>query len=250
MLPQTGQARLIVDASNCEAQWRAIRAGDQPARLALIECHMALARHVAAHFYAMRRDDVVEYGDYLHYAVIGLMEAIDRFDHEKGQASFATFASYRIRGSVINGIEKGSEVRQQSAYRKRMLDDRFRSLTVEQETSQSDALTELVDLTIGIALGYLLEQAGTAAGVESTGEDSTVSAVCAEQMERDVMHAMTHLSEREALVLRFHYYHGSPFEAIAEWLGVTKGRVSQIHKQALQRLREHLKKSTTLDEFY
>lgn len=246
MVPLTGQARPIDDESANETLWRAIRGGDQNARLALVECHMALARHVAAHFYSMRRDDIVEFGDYLHYAMIGLMEAIDRFDYEKGEASFATFASYRIRGAVLNGIEKGSEVRQQSAYRKQMLNDRFRSLTVEEAASKSDTLTELVDLTIGIALGYLLEQAGT----ESTGEDSTVDAVCTEQLERDVAHAMTHLSEREALVLRYHYYHGSPFETIAEWLGVTKGRVSQIHKQALQRLREHLKRSTTLDEYY
>ena len=62
--------------------------------------------------------------------------------------------------------------------------------------------------------------------------------------------AVDTLSEREKLVIQYHYFQQTNFENIADILGVSKGRVSQIHKRALVAVREKLKGPSDLDGYF
>src|SRR5262245_15509686 len=63
--------------------------------------YMDMAHRIAAHLFRRRVGNAVAFDDYLQYARVGLLEAIDRYDPAR-EASFATFAGYRIRGAVLN----------------------------------------------------------------------------------------------------------------------------------------------------
>ena len=63
----------------------------------------------------LRRDNSVAFADYFQYACVGLVEAVDRFEPDR-PVLFETFATYRIRGAVLNGLAKESELAAQRHY--------------------------------------------------------------------------------------------------------------------------------------
>src|SRR5262245_9861459 len=83
--------------------WEERARGVATARERLIERYLPLAKHVAARLYAARAVPDVEFGDYLHLAYVGLLEAMERY-RAGGDAQFATFATYRIRGAILNNV--------------------------------------------------------------------------------------------------------------------------------------------------
>ena len=108
--------------------WRRYKAdGDAAARAALLACHLPYARVVAAMTYARRYNDEVEFGDYLQFASIGLLEAFERYDPSRG-VQFRTFASRRMHGAILNGIEGLTEKLQQIAARQRIRRERLDDL--------------------------------------------------------------------------------------------------------------------------
>src|SRR5438128_2076815 len=90
------------------AQYR--RTGEPLLRARLVTTYLPLTHGIAARLFGQRSNDSVAFEDYLQYGRVGLLEAIDRFDPARGEASFTTFAGYRIRGSILNGLEKATEV--------------------------------------------------------------------------------------------------------------------------------------------
>ena len=107
-----------VSSSNQEsALWKRLRDGaDTGARDALLAMHMPYAKVVAASYYSRRFHDEIEFGDYLQYASVGLLEAMDRYDPARG-VQFRTFAARRMHGAILNGLERLTEKQQQIAAR-------------------------------------------------------------------------------------------------------------------------------------
>lgn len=225
--------------------WRSFRSnGDARARERLLALHLPYARTLAATLYGRRYSDDVEFGDYLQYASVGLLEALDRYDPERG-AQFRTFAARRMQGAILNGIERLTEQRQQISARQRLRRDRAEAL---QQMAQQAAGGEpsrlegerlcayVAEVGIGLALAWLLE--GTALVQQERAEAVPFyrGAEIRQARER-LLHAVDALPPQERLVIRSHYLQEVSFEAIAATLEVTRGRVSQIHRQALSRLR-------------
>src|SRR5258708_30800639 len=91
------------------AQWDQYRASrDQSLRNALTERYLPLARSIAASVFKARIDDSVAFDDFLQYARMGLMQAIERFDPTRGIV-FEAFAARRVRGAILNGLGRESE---------------------------------------------------------------------------------------------------------------------------------------------
>jgi len=225
-----------------DAQWRAFAVHrDTERRNRLVEAHLPLARTIAATMYAARAGIVAEFGDYLQFATLGLIEAVDRFDPGRGVA-FAGFASVRIRGAVLNSLEALSEQYQQVNLRKRLRQERLDSLrTMRPSPHARDRFAALADVTVALALSHLLEDSGMIAG---RSEDASAyrqefyASVFDRQMRDGLLRLVQALPEQERRVVRYHYYQNIAFTEIAALLGVTKGRVSQIHRQALELLRD------------
>jgi len=119
---------LAVSTESARSLWAQFAQSRQgPPREDLIAHYLPLARIWAAKLYRVRVDDSVPFDDYLQYARLGLLEAIDRFDPAR-EASFETFSSYRIRGAILNGLGRESEVAAQRAQWCMLVRERIDSL--------------------------------------------------------------------------------------------------------------------------
>jgi RNA polymerase sigma factor for flagellar operon FliA len=221
-------------------RWR--REGDAEARQRLLDIHLGYARIVAAALFARRYDHEVEFADFLQLASIGLLEAMDRFDPDRG-VQFRTFASRRMQGAILSGLERMTEKQQQIAARKRMRAERVgdvKALAGEQADAPRhprELMRYVSEVGIGLALCWMLDDT---AMIENPAACVTVPfyrSAALEQLQRQLAQAIEALPPAERLVLKGHYVNDLPFERIAAVMQLTRGRVSQIHKQALLRLR-------------
>lgn len=228
--------------------WRRLREhGDARARERLIEGYLPYARVVAATYYARRMHDEIEFDEYLQLARLGMLEALDRYDPAAG-AQFKTFAARRMHGAILDGLEQLTEKQRQIAVRKRLQSQRLQSLKEEAGPSQpsledasGDGLFQrLADLGIGLALGFLLEDTGMFSDeLDSRAlPDNHYQHIELRQTRRQLRQLVDRLPEVERLVIRGHYLQNQRFDEIADELGLSKGRISQIHKQALVSMRQ------------
>jgi RNA polymerase sigma factor FliA len=228
-----------------EAQlWQSLRAADgssHAARHALIAQHTPYARAIAAKLYAGRFRDDVPFEDYFQFACIGLIESIDRYD-PASMAQFRTFANLRIRGAVLDGLECMTEQRQQYPLIKRLKSERIQSLTEQHESkplhqlNQDALLAQLAEIGIGAALSYMIDHSGMLARESEQTQETPYASDQLKQLTKSIADLVDQLSSQEKKVITMHYYNETPFETIATLMGLTKGRISQIHKQALLRL--------------
>lgn len=223
--------------------WRALReAGSAAARERLFTAYLPFARALAGRQFKRKAGRDVEYEDLLQLACAGLLEAIDRFNAALG-VPFKAFAVRRINGSMIDGIAKMNEVREQISFRNRVQRDRLRSLASEEAgpVPRGRAMEALVDMAIGLALGFMLE--GTALYhkesdpcIVATAYDSLAWKELVERAAAEV----ARLPERDRRIIELHYLEDVNFDQIAALLGLTKGRISQLHKAAMLVLRKRL----------
>lgn len=250
-------------------RWRKDR--DDAVRNDLVRHYLPYARMMAATLYGRRTHDDVEFADYLQLAHIGLIEAVERFDPTQG-AQFKTFATKRVQGSMLNGLIRLTEKNQQISISMRLRQERMDAIK-EAAVSESlgtsgkgeagaaasprnpDKLFKyLAEVGIGIALGVLLEDTGM---VDAEAFDSSAHAPSPEvsyfrkteilQLRSVLRGLVEQLSEQQKTVIRHHYLQEIPFDEIATLMKVTRGRVSQLHRQGLLRLRELLSKDGRLD---
>jgi RNA polymerase sigma factor for flagellar operon FliA len=211
--------------------------GEDAAREAIARHYMSYARAVAAQLYRRRASDEVEFADYLQFAALGMLESIERFDPAQG-VLFKTFATPRMTGAVRSGIASHSERQQQMVMRRRIAQERSASLRDDPAgPGPESVLRELAGLGVGLALGFILDGTGMVENVEGALPDNTYANVELRQFQDRIVHLLRKLTPREQEVVKLHYFHSVGFEEIAQQLSLTRGRVSQLHKQALGRLR-------------
>lgn len=242
-------------------RWRS--QGDLPARLSLIERHLPYARTVAAHYYARRDHDEIEFGDYFQLASLAMIESVDRFMPGQG-AQFRTFAARRMQGAILNGLEKLTEKQQQVAVRQRLKRERldtakqsarervegFRRAAAARE---DELFAYLAEVGIGLALGVLLEEKGMFdrdGDAAVTEADHPYKRVEMTQLRNRIAALVDGLPATHRSVLQWHCRFDQGFVDIALRLDLTRGRVSQIHKQALELLRREIAGHQTCDVAY
>ena len=218
--------------------WRA--ANDLLARERLVLLHLPFARTVAAELYKQRRASAIEFDEYYQFACIGMLEAMDRYDVSYG-ATFRTFSFPRIRGNIINGLQKLTEVNEQIGLRRRLQRERLASLKGDAATSRRstrDTLGYLSNIATGLAIGYMLEETTMfVADDDAAGADTAYATEAWRQTRERVLGTVRLLPERERQIVVLHYFHALTFEQIGSVFGLTKGRISQLHSAALERLK-------------
>lgn len=233
---------LVIDSGREEAaEWRAHR--EQPVartRMRLFKRYHGLARAIARQEWRLLGNSALEASDAEQLAYEALLKAIDRFDPARG-ASFRAYVRIRLQGAIRNALPKSSEANAVHAARKRMERDRMRA--AKAAVQSTDPLGALRELATQIAIGFMLEDLG-AAGLEdiAASDPSAYDHAAWAQLMVQLDQRLEALPEKERMVLDGHYRKGLQFQEVAALLGVTKGRVSQLHGQALQRLRKQLGK--------
>ncbi len=218
-----------------------------------VERHATLVKRIAHHLMA-RLPASVLVDDLIQAGMIGLLEASRNFDGSKG-ASFETFAGIRIRGSMLDEIRKGD-------WTPRSVHKNGRAITeainqVERETGR-----DARDTDIASKLGVTIESyhqmlnevnAGKIIGIEDLGvsedvitplqdrgSDSPYEDLVQGSFQKALAHTITTLPEREAIVLSLYYDEELNLREIGEVLDVSESRVSQIHSQAMLKLKSRM----------
>ena len=223
--------------------WRRLRAGADPgARDRLLEIHLPYARVVARVLYARRHHEEIPFDDYFQLASLGMVEAVDRYDPERG-VQFRTFAARRMQGAILNGLERMTEKQQQIAARQRLRAERLQDVAAladddAGERRRPEALMQFVgDVGIGLAVCWMLEGTAMVEDASAVRSIPFYQGVAARELRARLLEAVEALPPPERTVIRSHYLQEVPFEDVAATLALSKGRVSQLHRQALGRLR-------------
>src|SRR5258708_35994595 len=152
------------------ALWQRYVADRDPVlRAKLIERYLPTAQKLAAYAYSRRGPQAPEFADYLQWARLGMIEAFDRYD-PKREASFVTFAGYRIRGAILNGLERATEQAAQHARRKQ-IEKELVEAVIGGGVGASEAREERVEYTGGLALVVRLAESERTTGADTCDRD-------------------------------------------------------------------------------
>ncbi len=223
------------DAEGADALWEKFSISrDAESRRRLIEHYMPLARRVAARTYR-HAVQPCSFDDYVQYANAGLIEAVDRYDRVHS-VPFEVYSKHRIRGAILSGVGQESEAAARREFARRSMPERLTSLSGDTRLSLERAsLQDLLNVTLGIALGVLLDRDGTEA-IDETPQANPYAAAELAQMSGRLGSLVQHLPDREREVIGGHYFEHLEFKTLAQQLSLSKGRISQLHGQALGRL--------------
>lgn len=167
--------------------------------------------------------------DFVQNANIGLLEAIDRYDPARG-IEFQSYAVIRVRGAVFNGLRTLLGGQSSERYQ-----ERIETLS----EPEADPFDTLVESIVGLGIGFMLDEAASSFAVDM--HDGLRYAQDRE-LESRLDRALSRLPPRlKALVMR-HYFEFTPFVDLAEEWGLTKGRISQLHRAALEALKIELRR--------
>jgi RNA polymerase sigma factor for flagellar operon FliA len=202
----------------------------------------SLAAQVRKQFNAMlEMDELVSYGQ------VGLLEAAERFDPKVG-ANFLTFAHYRIKGAIFDGLRKmgvlkGSEARQASAaaganaYMGNLSD---RDSGSNRGSSADDDVREISSAVAGLAMVFATSLEGTE-GLQLSDEALPADErLELEQMKSRVRAAIEKLPEKERKLLQGYYFQAKTLEEAGAEIGQSKSWASRLHARAVDRLKEIL----------
>lgn len=242
--PQPSE-RDIEDAAD-DVLWQRYRhTGDLHARETLIVKHLPYARSVAGVLFRQHVHHEVEFREYVQWATLGLIEALDRYDPERG-ARFTTYAYTRMQGAIRNGLQHISERQEQIGLRRRLLAERVQSATsgADLQAPSERLLDEMTEVGTVLVIGFMLDGSGMVQDPADTLPDGCYEAAVFRQERQRLMDMLPHLTPREQSVVRMHYFQCMTYEDTAQALRITKGRVAQLHQQAIERLRRLLAPET------
>jgi RNA polymerase sigma factor FliA len=257
-------AEAEVKAFELKELWRRYKqGGDANARERLVVAYSPLVKFVAGRTGA-RLPSHVEQADLISYGMIGLIEAMERFD-PKRQIRFETFAIQRIRGAIIDELRSLDWVPRSVRARARDIEEANSKLEHELGRAPTDeelaerlglSEEELQDSLLQISNSSILaleelwmsaDASGDRVSLLDTIEDERApdpqAALDTSELKDRLQDAVQDLPERETLVIALYYFENLTLREIGEVLGVTESRVSQLHSKAVLRLRSRLKTS-------
>ena len=223
--------------------------------------HTPLIRYIVNRI-AVRLPSHIDLDDLHNTGVIGLMDAIEKYDPDKN-CKFKTYAEFRIKGAILDQLRSldwvPRSVRQKGRRLERAygeVEQRLGRSATEDEVADSlglqlDKLQELVNQVRGISLVNLEEirnggQEGDRTGsyadvVEDVNAENPYSTLKLQEMKQIVADTIATLPEKERLVISLYYYEDLNMKEIGNILGITESRVCQIHTKSVLRLRSKLK---------
>ncbi|MFA5494239.1 MAG: RNA polymerase sigma factor FliA [Porticoccaceae bacterium] len=216
----------------------------------LIEQYLPIVRRQALSL-QVKLPASIELDDLIQAGVVGLLDAFGRFDANAG-ASFATFASQRIRGAMIDELRSRDWLPRSVRRNARNVDNCVRHLEQvlgrppEEREIASALKMDLADyrqLLADVNSGQLLpfEELVEAGGEPSaSGSQSPFDALLDREQRELLVAAIELLPEREKLLMTLYYQEELNLKEIGVVLGVTESRVCQLHSQAVSRLRARL----------
>lgn len=220
-------------------------------REVLLRRHLPLVRRVVQRL-ASRKPPHIDMDDLLSWGVVGLLDAIEKFDPKK-EALFSTYAQFRIRGAVLDHLRSLDWIPRSVRHKAAVIEKATRELEALHGRPPSEeeiaaqlgfTLTEYQALltAIGEMALFSIDDYGTASAELRSPADADFGTDPAQSMLRSerirlLAEAIRRLPEREQTVIALYYQEDLTMKEVGRVLGLTESRVSQIHSQAVLRLK-------------
>ena len=248
----------IETETELEAVWTRFKAQEnQQDRDELIVYYAPLVKYVASRI-AAGLPQTVDQSDLISYGMFGLIDAITKFDPERG-FKFETYAVSRIKGAILDELRSIDWVPRSVRSKAKAVERAMAKLEAKLHRPPTDSeIAEELDLTsdqlsgvykqIGSLGMVALDEMLSAGGTESLTFGDTLAdrrdgpGMTYERSEvRQLLaRAINTMSEREKIVLTLYYYENMTLAEIGKVLGVTESRVCQIHTKAVFGLRSRM----------
>jgi RNA polymerase sigma factor FliA len=225
----------------------------------IIQEYSPLVKFIAQKI-AVRLPANIELDDLMSAGVIGLMDAIDKYDPARDN-KFKTYAEFRIRGAILDELRAQDWIPRSMREKAKGIERSFQKL--EQKLGRSASEDEVAK-DLGMELGEFqsalqqcksvsllsLDEVGTFSngdrksllGLLEAGRDSNpMVQLAGNELREQLSKAIEDLPEKQRMVLSLYYYEDLNLKEIGDILEVTESRVSQLHTQAVLRLRGKLK---------
>lgn len=214
-------------------------------------------RHTGLVYSIVRRISCSNYDDtedLTSYGMLGLIEAVEKFKPNQGVA-FDTFATYRIRGEIIDYIRRNDWVPRN--VRKRAIrfendlkdfSDRLGRRPTDTEIMREFGIEEPklkqiysdIDRFNVFSFEDLLQSCTPCAGKDGDSQYSPEGALQEKELTEVLSKAIEEMPERERLIITLYYYEEFSLKEISGILGVSESRVSQLHSKAIKRMKKTL----------
>lgn len=198
----------------------------------------------------------VEYDDLVGYGIFGLIDAIDKYDFRK-DVKFETYASLRIRGSILDQIRKMDWIPRTVRQKQKKLDEAIKQVEMrtgknasDEEIAQEIGITDeellvwqsQLKITNVVSLNEYVEQ----------GSEPVMDARCnshfiqpeekiqENELKKVLKDTLELLTEKERKVIELYYYEELTLKEISKVLGVSESRISQLHTKALLKMRRKM----------
>lgn len=200
----------------------------------------------------------VEFEDLVSYGIFGLIDAIDKFDPEKN-VKFETYASLRIRGTILDQIRKMDWIPRTVRQRQRQMDEAIKQIEMRTGKTASDeeiaaelGLSEdeycnwqsQLKVTNVISLNEFEEQGAGPEPVMDASHNSHFAqpedVVEEAELKQMLIDSLDLLTEKERRVIELYYYEDLTLKEISQVLEVSESRVSQLHTKALVKMRKKM----------
>ena len=196
----------------------------------------------------------VEYDDLVGYGIFGLIDAIDKFDINK-DVKFETYASLRIRGSILDQIRKMDWIPRTVRQKQKKIDEAIKKIETrtgrtalyeeiasELEVSSDELLNWQTQLKITnvVSLNEYVEQ-GMEPTMDARGNSHFIQpedAVAEEELKKVLGESLQVLTEKERKVITLYYYEDLTLKEISNVLEVSESRISQLHTKALMKMKK------------
>ncbi len=197
----------------------------------------------------------VEYEDLVSYGIFGLIDAIDKFDTMK-EVKFETYASLRIRGSILDQIRKMDWIPRTIRQKQKKIDAIIKEIEMETgknasdeeiaeklgiSTDEYDEWQSQMKITGLVSLNEYVEQGSDVAQDLNQRTTSRFEGpeenIEKQELTQVLQDALELLTEKECKVITLYYYEELTLKEISNILEVSESRISQLHTKALQKMR-------------
>ncbi len=223
-----------------------------------VKNHLPLVRQVVQRMLP-RKPPEIPTEDLISWGTVGLLDAMRKYDSTR-EASFATYAQYRIRGSILDYLRRCDwlprSIRQKSHDMEAAtlrLERRFgrppgdeevakeMNLSLDEYARTVSALGSSTMIATGdLAFGRGEEVLTDDHDFTDSGDHGPMKNVLQKERVEILGRAIEALPEKERIVVSFYYYEGLTMREMADAMHLTEGRISQLHSQAMGRLRNVL----------
>lgn len=242
---------LKVEQKNIESVWKQYQTSkEQRLKQELISHYVHLVKLVAGRL-NIYLNHYVELDDLLSYGIIGLIDAIDKFDRSKN-VKFETYASLRIRGAILDEIRKLDWVPR--SLRKKQKDLNKACFELENKLGRTptdeeiacalkitkDEYYNLIQDTNIANLVFIEDYELQITSIPDDKNDTPDHYIEKQEIINRLKEALETLPERERRVITFYYFEELTLKEISSILQVSESRISQLHTKAVQRLKVKL----------